>query len=203
MRPAAQLLSFCFAKKKVTKEKGDPTGRVPPLRCGQPVMLGRGAALPNSLRSLRSLRSNSGSESVYASACFAAPAPLPALLGTARRGVKSIRAIAALGLRYFSLSLGGRVGVRADQFKNHSCSRLPDKRWRHFFQMSRAATCARVHQKAAEQAIPLAARAGVPPATSGVPLHAKREKGGRRVSASGGCHSIFTPASRTIFSMPW
>ena len=29
LRPAAQSLSFCLAKKKVTKEKGDPTGRVP------------------------------------------------------------------------------------------------------------------------------------------------------------------------------
>ena len=170
MRPAAQLLSFCFAKKKVTKEKGDPTGRVPPLRCGQPAMLGRGAALPNSLCSLRSRRSDSGSESVYASACFAAPAPRPALLGTARRGVKSIRAIAALGL-------GFRGG----------------ERWLSGIGVSR---------KAAEQAIPVAARAGVPPGDQRRPPSREAREGGRRVSASGGCHSIFTPASRTIFSIP-
>ena len=42
VRPAAQSLSFCLAKKKVTKEKGDPTGCVPPLRCGQPAVLAGG-----------------------------------------------------------------------------------------------------------------------------------------------------------------
>ena len=42
-------------------------------------------------------------------ACFAAPAPRPALLGTARRGVKFIRAIASLGPR-----LGGAAASRGE-----------------------------------------------------------------------------------------
>ena len=37
-------------QKKSRQKKGDPTCRVPPLRCGQPAMLVRGAALRNSLR---------------------------------------------------------------------------------------------------------------------------------------------------------
>ena len=49
MRPAAHLLSFASPKES-RQRKGDPTGRVPSLRCGQPAMLGHGAALRNSLR---------------------------------------------------------------------------------------------------------------------------------------------------------
>jgi hypothetical protein len=37
--PGGNLLSFCVAKKKVSKEKGDPMVWVPSLRCGQPVVL--------------------------------------------------------------------------------------------------------------------------------------------------------------------
>ena len=37
--PGGNLLSFCVAKKKVSKEKSDPMVWVPPLRCGQPAML--------------------------------------------------------------------------------------------------------------------------------------------------------------------
>ncbi len=37
--PGGNSLSFCVAKKKVSKEKGDPMVRVPPLRCGQPAVL--------------------------------------------------------------------------------------------------------------------------------------------------------------------
>ena len=48
MRPAAHLLFFASPKKSRQK-KGDPTCRVPSLRCGQPAMLGHGAALRNSL----------------------------------------------------------------------------------------------------------------------------------------------------------
>ena len=49
VRPAAHLLFF-VSPKKGRQKKGDPTGRVPALRCGQPAMLGPGAALRNSLR---------------------------------------------------------------------------------------------------------------------------------------------------------
>ena len=48
VRPAAHLLFFASPKKSRQK-KGDPTCRVPSLRCGQPAMLGHGAALRNSL----------------------------------------------------------------------------------------------------------------------------------------------------------
>jgi hypothetical protein len=37
--PGGNSLSFCVAKKKVSKEKGDPMVWVPPLRYGQPPVL--------------------------------------------------------------------------------------------------------------------------------------------------------------------
>ncbi|WP_372825586.1 hypothetical protein [Polaromonas sp.] len=37
--PGGNSLSFCVAKKKVSKEKGAPAVCVPPLRCGQPAVL--------------------------------------------------------------------------------------------------------------------------------------------------------------------
>ena len=70
------------------------------------------------------------------SACFAAPAPRPALLGTARGGGevhpghRCARPWASLPLP-LGESLPPRmrgVGVRADQFKNNSCPRLYRKR---------------------------------------------------------------------------
>ena len=39
--PDSKSLSFCFAKMKVTKEKGDPGCCVPSLRYGQPAVLGK------------------------------------------------------------------------------------------------------------------------------------------------------------------
>ena len=89
MRPAAHLLFFASPKKRRQK-KGDPTGRVPSLRCGQPAMLAPGAVLRNSLRSLRSLRSNSRSKSVHeAWACCAAHArPTPCASRHGQRGVQ-------------------------------------------------------------------------------------------------------------------
>ena len=88
-RPAAHLLFFASPKKSRQK-KGDPTGRVPSLRCGQPAMLAPGAVLRNSLRSLRSLRSNSRSKSVHeAWACCAAHArPTPCASRHGQRGVE-------------------------------------------------------------------------------------------------------------------
>ncbi len=88
-RPAAHLLFFASPKKSRQK-KGDPTGRVPSLRCGQPAMLAPGAVLRNSLRSLRSLRSNSRSKSVHeAWACCAAHArPTPCASRHGQRGVQ-------------------------------------------------------------------------------------------------------------------
>jgi len=37
--PGGNSLSFCVAKKKVSKEKGDPMVWVPSLRYGQPAVL--------------------------------------------------------------------------------------------------------------------------------------------------------------------
>lgn len=91
----ANLLSFAPPKES-RQRKGGPTGRVP---FGAVRDARAGGKQPNSLRSLRSLRSNSGSESEHEARMLrCAPAPRPALLGTARRGLKMDRAIAALGL---------------------------------------------------------------------------------------------------------
>ena len=105
-----------FAQRSYANTKGGPTGRVPSLRCGQPAMLGHGAALRNSLcacgaplRQPQRVRARG--------ACFAAPAPRPALLGTARGEGNAAWAIAALGLGIYSLSLWERVGVRASHSK--------------------------------------------------------------------------------------
>ncbi|MES2384408.1 MAG: hypothetical protein V4593_07660 [Pseudomonadota bacterium] len=42
--PGGNSLSFCVAKKKVSKEKGDPMVWVPPLRYGQPAVLAENGA---------------------------------------------------------------------------------------------------------------------------------------------------------------
>jgi hypothetical protein len=42
--PGGNSLSFCVAKKKVSKEKGDPMVWVPSLRCGQPAVLAENGA---------------------------------------------------------------------------------------------------------------------------------------------------------------
>ncbi len=138
--------TFFAPPKKVGKERRPHW----PWPCGQPAMLGRGAALPNSLCSLRSRRSNSGSESEHeAHMLRCAPAPRPALLGTARRGFEFLtRAIAALGpglisaaasrdgfcslFLSLSLSLWERVGVRAAQLKKRSCPRLSHRAFKLF-----------------------------------------------------------------------
>ena len=86
--PAGDLLFF-VSPKKSRQKKGDPTGRVPSLRCGQPAMLGRGAVLRNSLRA-GALRSNSRSKSVHeAWACSAPHArPTPCASRHGQRGVQ-------------------------------------------------------------------------------------------------------------------
>src|SRR5215213_4716534 len=48
--PAAESLSF-VSPKESNQRKGDPTGRVPPLRCGQPAVLAFRGVRANSLRS--------------------------------------------------------------------------------------------------------------------------------------------------------
>ena len=101
VRPAAHLLSFCFAKKKVGQEKGDPTGRVPcaslrgSLRCSA---LGRRCGTRFALRAPLKQPQR---VSLRKRACFAARPP-HALRFSARpegRGT-STRAIAALGLGF-------------------------------------------------------------------------------------------------------
>jgi hypothetical protein len=39
--PGGNSLFFCVAKRKVSKRKGDPMVWVPPLRYGQPAVLGK------------------------------------------------------------------------------------------------------------------------------------------------------------------
>ena len=89
MRPAAHLLFFASPKKSRQK-KGDPTGRVPALRFGQPAMLAPGAVLRNSLCSLRSRRSDNRSKSDHdAWACCAAHArPTPCASRHGQRGLE-------------------------------------------------------------------------------------------------------------------
>ncbi len=63
--------SLSFASPKESKQrKGDPTCCVPPLRCGQPAVLGPAGVSLNSLRSNNAIPDPSG----------------PALLGASRRG---------------------------------------------------------------------------------------------------------------------
>ena len=124
--PAGDLLFF-VSPKKSRQKKGDPTGPVPPLRCGQPAMLGRGAALRNSLRAC-ALRSNNRSESEHeAWACCAAHArPTPCASRHGQRGDEVHtghrcarpwlgQAAASRGVLFYSLSRWReRAGVRAN-----------------------------------------------------------------------------------------
>ena len=89
VRPAAHLLSFASPKES-RQRKGDPTDRVPSLRCGQPAMLARGAVLRNSLCSLRSRRSDNRSKSDHdAWACSAPHArPTPCASRHGQRGLE-------------------------------------------------------------------------------------------------------------------
>jgi len=89
VRPAAHLLSFASPKES-RQRKGDPTGRVPSLRFGQPAMLAPGAVLRNSLRSLRSLRSDNRSKSVHDAwaYCVAHARPTPCASRHGQRGVE-------------------------------------------------------------------------------------------------------------------
>ena len=82
--PAADLLSFASPKES-RQRKGDPTCRVPSLRCGQPAMLGRGAVLRNSLRAWqRSVQTTAASQITKLRACCAALSPPHALRFSAR-----------------------------------------------------------------------------------------------------------------------
>ena len=88
VRPAAQSLSLTRQRKE--PKKGDPTGRVPSLRCGQPAMLVPGAVLRNSLRAARYAQTTAASQCTkHGHAALPMPAPAPALLGTARGDFKA------------------------------------------------------------------------------------------------------------------
>ena len=129
-------------QKKVTKEKAAPLAvslrfAVGSLRCSR---AGR-RCRTRFVRFALAAQTAAASQSTQARMLRCAPAPRPALLGTARRGFEFLtRAIAALGPGLISaaasrgsicsLSLWERVGVRASQFKNRSCSRLPHMRCR-------------------------------------------------------------------------
>ena len=90
--PGGAVTFFLSRQKESNQRKRRP--RWPcPLRfaSGQPAMLGRGAALRNSLRSLRSLRSDNRSESEHeAWACCAAHArPTPCASRHGQKGVEA------------------------------------------------------------------------------------------------------------------
>ena len=97
VRPAAHLLSFASPKES-RQRKGDPTCRVPPLRCGQPAMLATGVPPQNSLRAARCVQTTAASQStkrVHPS--VHARTPSAALLGTTRGEWETTRAIDSLG----------------------------------------------------------------------------------------------------------
>ena len=85
LAPAGEHLFFASPKKRCQK-KGDPASCVPPLRCGQPGVLARGACRRTHCALSRSAQTDASPDP-----------PAAALLGTATRAQTSIRAIAALG----------------------------------------------------------------------------------------------------------
>ncbi|MET3493147.1 hypothetical protein ABIC90_000180 [Variovorax boronicumulans] len=112
IRPAADLLSFASPKES-KQRKGDPTVCDPSLRCGQPAVLTFRGVSPNSLRS------NNG-EPLSAKRS----APRRSQRGGGRNGpslrsaLDAMRAVALLGLGFYSLSPWGEgggegVGLRA------------------------------------------------------------------------------------------
>ena len=105
--PAGDLLFFAPPKKSRQK-KGGPTGRGPAgsLRCS---CAGR-RCRTRFVRFALVAQTAAASQSTQARMLRCAPAQRPALLGTARRGLKMDRAIAALGLG-FSPSPSGRLGL--------------------------------------------------------------------------------------------
>ena len=141
--PAGDLLSFAPPKES-RQRKGGPTGRVP-FGATCDARARGGAAELASFTAFSSLRQPQRVRARSAACCAAAPAPRPALLGTARGEVESTRAIAALGLGLVgaaasrgasSCSLSRwreRVGVRVNEFKNHSCLRPSPKYFRSSF----------------------------------------------------------------------
>ena len=104
--PAGDLLSFAPPKES-RQRKGGPTGRVP-FGATCDARARGGAAELASFTAFSSLRQRQRVRARCAHASLRAR-PRPVLLGTARRGVKSIRAIASLGPR-----LGGAAASRGE-----------------------------------------------------------------------------------------
>ncbi|RYF40825.1 MAG: hypothetical protein EOO25_11580, partial [Comamonadaceae bacterium] len=92
-------LSFCFAKKKVSKEKGDPAVCVPSLRCGQPAVLGLKRGLQNS---------------PLARTTAALIRFKPARLGAGRRGLEKFGIGVGIGFGFgfgFGVGFGSGMGI--------------------------------------------------------------------------------------------
>ena len=115
VRPAAHLLSFASPKES-RQRKSDPAGCVPPLRCGQPAVLAGRVPLPNSLRSLRSLRSNNGSESEHEAnaSCGAFAHPTRCAPRRIQKGLKRCSGHRCARPRYGSFPRWGKAGMGAD-----------------------------------------------------------------------------------------
>ena len=121
-----------------TRQVGQRSAPHWPWPCGQPAMLVRGAALPNSLRAYSApfkQRQRVRARSAHAS-LRARPTPCASRHG--QKGVETHSGHRCARPWVFSLCFWERVGlsracrrkVRATQFKNRSCSRLFFKRWR-------------------------------------------------------------------------
>ena len=146
LRPAVQSLSF-VSPKESNQRKRRPHWPCPSasLRATCDARAWGGAAELALFAALTPLKHPQQVRARSAACCAAAPAPRPALLGTARGEGKSTRAIAALGLGLVgaaasrgasSCSLSRwreRVGVRVNEFKNHSCLRPSPKYFRSSF----------------------------------------------------------------------
>ena len=98
VRPAAQSLSF-VSPKESNQRKSDPTGCVPPLRCGQPAVLADGVRCGTRCALTRFAQTTAASQITKRVHPSVHPlTPPAALLGASRGEVKSPRAITALGL---------------------------------------------------------------------------------------------------------
>jgi len=107
---------FSCSCKKRKQKKHAPAARIPFAGAkGQPAVLGRGAVPRNSLRATRCVQTDAASQ-ITKRVCPSAhaPAPRPALLGTARRGLKMTRAIAALGPQHAGAARRARQAERSD-----------------------------------------------------------------------------------------
>ena len=114
MRPAAHLLSFASPKES-RQRKGDPTCRVPSLRCGQPAPRRCRGALQNSLRASRCAQTAAASQMTKQLLPHAAQLPpRQRRVAGASRTDGTERAIASLGPAHTARSARALGAERSD-----------------------------------------------------------------------------------------